>query len=322
MSGSSLAGVRRSELTVWNDFSVCRPSSGINETLISGTEIKNHQHLPQEGCVESTTVQIRPAAKCQYRGSCGTPIKSGAPLAEDQGSGPGFSGNKTEETVLSYQVVPHMPDAPRGHLTGEAILWEKAAVGQPGPVVELQLSLSPEGPKGTRAPAVALLGAEQLKSPDPDPNLHQGRAVHIHSVPTEDKGDPSPRSSKIIQISSGHELRVLQGREAEDAGLPRVEVILDCSDTQKAEGCRLQAGSGGVDAPWEGGPSEAPPSLVSFAVSSEGTEQGEEPRWERDPSRPHKHRARHARESCGGWWGPPAGHLELLCLRGLFFCFL
>ncbi|KAF6307256.1 synaptopodin 2 [Rhinolophus ferrumequinum] len=272
-----------------------RPSSGINETLISGTEIKNHEHLPQEGCMESTTLQIRPAAKCQYRESCGTPIKSGAPLAEDQGSGPGFSGNKTEETVLSYQVVPHMSGAPRGHLTGEAILWEKAAVGQPGPVVKLQLSLSPEGPKGTRAPAVALLGAEQLKSPDPDPNLHQGRAVHIHSVPTEDKGDPSPRSSKIIQISSGHELRVLQAREAGDAGLPRVEVILDCSDTQKAEGCRLQAGSGGVDAPWEGGPSEAPPSLVSFAVSSEGTEQGEEPRWERDPSRPHKHRARHAR---------------------------
>lgn len=272
-----------------------RPSSGINETLISGTEIKNHEHLPQEGCVESTTLQIRPATKCQYRESCVTPIKSGAPLAEDQGSGPGFSGSKREETVLSYQAVPHMPDAPRGHLTGEAILWEKAAVGQPGPVVELQLSLSQEGPKGTSAPVVALLGAEQVKSPDPDPNLHQGRAVHIHSVPTKDKGDPSLRSSKIIQISSGHELRVLQAREVGDAGLPRVEVILDCSDTQKAEGCRLQAGSGGVDAPWEGGPSEAPPSLVSFAVSSEGTEQGEEPRWERDPCRPHKHRARHAR---------------------------
>lgn len=272
--------------------------------------------------MESTTLQIRPATKCQYRESCVTPIKSGAPLAEDQGSGPGFSGSKREETVLSYQAVPHMPDAPRGHLTGEAILWEKAAVGQPGPVVELQLSLSQEGPKGTSAPVVALLGAEQVKSPDPDPNLHQGRAVHIHSVPTEDKGDPSLRSSKIIQISSGHELRVLQAREAGDAGLPRVEVILDCSDTQKTEGCRLQAGSGGVDAPWEGGPSEAPPSLVSFAVSSEGTEQGEEPRWERDPCRPHKHRARHARESCGGWQGPPAGRLELLCLRGLFFSFL
>ncbi|XP_019480969.1 PREDICTED: synaptopodin-2 isoform X1 [Hipposideros armiger] len=272
-----------------------RPSSGINETLISETEIKNHEHLPYEGSVESTTLQIRPATKCQYREPCTTPAKSGAPLAEDQGRGPGFSGSKNEETVLSYQAAPHMPEAPRGHVTEEVILREKVAMGRPGPVVELQLSLSQEGPKGTSAPVVALLGAEKSKSPDPDPNLHHGRVVHINSVPTNEKGDPSLRSSKIIQISSGQELRVIQAREAGDAGLPRVEVVLDCSDRQKTEGCRLQAGNGGVDAPGEGGQSEAPPSLVSFAVSSEGTEQGEEPRSERDHSRPHKHRARHAR---------------------------
>lgn len=320
MSGSSLAGVRHSDLTVWNDFSVCRPSSGINETLISETEIKNREHLPYEGSVESTTLQIRPATKCQYREPCATPAKSGAPLAEDQGRGPGFSGSKNEETVLSYQAAPHMPEAPRGHVTEEVILREKAAMGRPGPVVELQLSLSQEGPKGTSAPVVALLGAEKSKSPDPDPNLHHGRVVHVNSVLTNEKGDPSLRSSKIIQISSGQELRVIQARQAGDAGLPRVEVVLDCSDRQKTEGCRLQAGNGGVDAPGEGGQSEAPPSLVSFAVSSEGTEQGEEPRSERDHSRPHKHRARHARESCGGRRGAalPARALLLFSFLKVF----
>lgn len=296
VSGSSLAGVTHSDLTVWTDFSVCRPSSGISETLNSETENKNHERLIHEGYVESTTLQIRPATKSQYREFYIAQVKSGAPLAEDQASGAGFSGSIKEETGLA----PHTYDSKSGRLPEEVILREKAEAGRPGTVVELQLSLSQERHKRTSAPVVALLGTEKSKPPDQDPNLQHDGIVHINSVPTNEKGEPCLRSSKIIQISSGQELRVIQGSEAGDTGLPRVEVIFDCSDRQKTEGSRLQAGKGCVDSPVEGGQSEAPPSLVSFAVSSEGTEQGEDPRSERDHSRPHKHRARHARKSCPG----------------------
>ncbi|XP_007950561.1 synaptopodin-2 [Orycteropus afer afer] len=272
-----------------------RPSSGINETLVSETENENQETLTHEGYVESTTLQIRPATKTQYREFYVAPVKSGVFLAEDQGGGPYCSGCAKEETDLSYQMAPQMPESQRGHLADEVILREKAETGRPGPVVELQLSLSQERHKATSAPAVTLLGAEKCKSPDSDTNLRHDGIVHINSVPSNEKRDPSLRSSKIIQISSSKELKVIPGREARDLGLPQVEVILDCSDRQKTEGCRLQTGKGYVDSPVEGGQSEAPPSLVSFAVSSEGTEQGEDPRSERDHSRPHKHRARHAR---------------------------
>lgn len=300
-----MAGVTHSDLTVWTDISVCRPSSGVNETLISETENKTCEHFTPEGHVESTTLKIRPATKSQYREFYIAPVRSGA---EDRESGPSFSGSIKEEIALSCQVDPRMPDSQREHSPEEDILREKAEVEQLGPVVELQLSLSQERHKGTGAPVVALLGAEKSKSTDTDPNLQHDGIVRINSVPTDKKGDPSLRSSKIVQISSGKELRVIQASEAGHTGLARVEVILNCSDRQKTEGCRLQAGKGCVDSPGEGGQSEAPPSLVSFAVSSEGTEQGEDPHSERDHSRPHKHRARHARKSCPGLlWGCPRG---------------
>ncbi|XP_023375006.1 synaptopodin-2 isoform X2 [Otolemur garnettii] len=274
---------------------VKRPSGGMSEALISETENKNLEHLTHEGYVESTTLQIQPATKTQYRELVITPVKSAVPLAEDQGSGPGCTENLKAETSLCFQRASQTPDSQPGLLAEEVILREKAEAGRPSQVIELQLSLSQERDKDTSGPTVTLLGAEKSKSPDPEPNLQQDRIVHINSVPPHEKADPSVRSSKIIQISSGRELRVIQGSESGAARLPRVEVLLDCSDRQKTEGCRLQAGKGCVDSPVEGGQSEAPPSLVSFAVSSEGTEQGEDPHSEKDHSRPHKHRARHAR---------------------------
>lgn len=283
---------------------MCRPSSGISETLASDTENQTPAHLPAEGCVESTTLQIRRATHSQDP----APHQSGTPLAENLESGPAFSGSKREEEMgLHYTEAPYTPDPPRGCLAEEVVLLErKADMGWPGPVVELQLSLSQDICTGPGVPTVALLGAAKPKSPDPEPNLHPGRTVHINAAPTSEKGEASLRSSKIIQICRGQELRVVQGAAARAEGLPRVEVILDCADQQLAGGYRLQAGAGHVDSPLEGGQSEAPPSLVAFAVSSEGTELGDDPNGERDHSRPHKHRARHARESCGGWWGPGA----------------
>ncbi|XP_053428484.1 synaptopodin-2 [Nycticebus coucang] len=274
---------------------VKRPSSGISEALISETENENHEHLTHEGYVESTTLQIQPATKTQYRELVITSVKSGVPPAGDQRSGPGCTENLKEETSLCFQRASQTPDSQQELLAEEVILREKAEAGRPAQMIQLQLSLSQETEKDTGGPTVTLLGAEKSKSPDPDPNLQQDRIVHINSVPTHEKADTSVRSSKIIHISSGRELRVIQGSESGDARLPRVEVLLDCSDRQKTEGCRLQAAKGCVASPGEGGQSEAPPSLVSFAVSSEGTEQGEDPRSEKDHSRPHKHRARHAR---------------------------
>ncbi|KAM4834098.1 synaptopodin-2 [Thomomys bottae] len=252
---------------------VKRPSSGISEDLASETENRSQEHLPPEAYVESTTLQIRPATKTQIQEFFISPVQGVAPLAED--------------TDLSYQRDRQTLDSQEDYLVEEAIREQAEA----GPVVELQLSLSETRHMGCHGPTVA----ENLKSPAPDSSLSHEEASHRNSV-TAEKADPSLRSSKTIQISCGRDLTVIQGGEAEDEqGLARVELIFDCSDRQKAEGRRLQAGKGCVVSPVEGGQSEAPPSLVSFAVSSEGTEQAEDPRSDRDHSRPHKHRARHAR---------------------------
>ncbi|KAM6148167.1 synaptopodin-2 isoform 2-T2 [Erethizon dorsatum] len=274
-----------------------RSSSEINEAVVSDTENANQEHPPREGCVASTTLQIRPATETQCREFSTAPARSRAPLAEDPRSGSDCAANIKEETGPSYHTALRTLDSREGSFTEEVIFREKTEAGRPGAVVELQLSLSQERHKDTSGPAVALLRAETPTSPDPDPGpslQHEG-AVLINSVPADANAGPVLRSSKILQVSSGRAPRVVQGAAAAAAGLPRVEVILDCSDKQKPEGCRLQAGKGCVASPGEGGQSEAPPSLVSFAVSSEGTEQGEDPRCEKDLSRPHKHRARHAR---------------------------
>ncbi|XP_054419586.1 synaptopodin-2 [Pteronotus mesoamericanus] len=274
---------------------VKRPSGGMSEALVSDTDTRVQQHVPREGCVQSTTLQIRPAPPSQDREPRIAPAGSGAALAEDQGWGPAFPGSGKEETGPGYPETPHTPHALRGSPPDELASGEKTDAGWPGPVVELQLSLSQEVHTGAGGPVVALLGAEKSKCPDPDPNLDRSGIAHINSAPSGEKGGVCLRSSKIIQIRSGRAPRVAPGEEAGDPGLPRVEVIFDCAARQQAEGCRLPAGAGGVDSPGEGGPSEAPPSLVAFAVSSEGTEPGEEPRCGRDHSRPHRHRARHAR---------------------------
>ncbi|XP_048189528.1 LOW QUALITY PROTEIN: synaptopodin-2 [Perognathus longimembris pacificus] len=265
---------------------VKRPSSGISEALISETQNKPQEHLPHLEYVESTTLQIRPATKTQGGEPFTTSAQGGDPLAEDQKSASNCIRD-IEETDLSYQRDPQILHSQ------EAIFREKVGTG---PVVELQLSLSEASHRGSHSPAGAVQGAEHVKSPDPHSSFYHEEAFHINSVTAHEKADPSLRSSKFIQISSGRELTVIQGEEAEDdPGLARVEGIFHCSDRHKAEGHRLQAGKGCVVSPVEGGQSEAPPSLVSFAVSSEGTEQGEDPCSDKDHRRPHKHRARHAR---------------------------
>ncbi|XP_076431028.1 synaptopodin-2 isoform X2 [Peromyscus maniculatus bairdii] len=266
-----------------------RPSSGTSETLDSETENINHQHLPHEGPMESTTLQILPATKPQCKDFFLAPVQSRVPLTDDQGNDWGYAECTTGENI------PQMLGSPEGHLVEEVILREKTEAGQPGCVVELQLSLPKERHQCTQGPIAALQGNEKSKSPEPGWSPQHEKTVHINSIAAPEAAGTSLLSSATIQTSSGRELRVIQGREAGGAGLPQVEVILEGCDRQKAEECRLKAGKGCVASGLEGGQSEAPPSLVSFAVSPEGTEQGEDQRSGKDHSRPHKHRARHAR---------------------------
>lgn len=267
-----------------------RPCSGTSETLDSETENTNHQHLTHEGPMESTTLQILPATNTQCKDFFLASAPSKVPLTEDQGNDWGYAECTTGEKI------PQMLGSQEEHLVEEVILREKAEEGQPGRVVELQLSLSKERHQYASGPIVTLQGNENSKAPDPDWSSQHEGTVHINSVAApEEEVDTSLLSSTTSQTSSSRQLSVIQGREAGGAGLPQVEVILDCSDRQKAAECRLQAGKGCVASGVEGGQSEAPPSLVSFAVSPEGTEQGEDQRPGKDHSRPHKHRARHAR---------------------------
>lgn len=266
-----------------------RPSSGTSETLDSETENINHQHLPHEGPMESTTLQILPATKPQCKDFFLAPVQSRVPLTDDQGNDWGYAECTTGENI------PQMLGSQEGHLVEEVILREETEAGQPGCVVELQLSLPKERHQCTQGPIAALQGNEKSKSPEPGWSPQHEKTVHINSIAAPEAAGTSLLSSATIQTSSSQELRVIQGREAGGAGLPQVEVILEGCDRQKAEECRLKAGKGCVASGLEGGQSEAPPSLVSFAVSPEGTEQGEDQRSGKDHSRPHKHRARHAR---------------------------
>lgn len=281
-------------------FSVCRPSGGVSDT-----ENQTPAPLPAEGCEESTTLHIRPAPRSQ------APEPRLAPrLAGNLEGGPAFSGSKKEEMGPCHPEAPPTPGPPRGRSAEEVVLLErKAEAGWPGPVVELQLSLPPDTHTGPGAPAGPPLGAAEPASPDPDPDLHWGGTVPVNAAPTGEKGQAPLRSSRTFRIGRGPE---------RGAGLPRVAVILACAGGQLAGGCG-PPGAGRAESPLEGGPSlaEAPPP-GAFAASSEGTEQGDDPRGEPDHSRPHKHRARHARESCLRPGRGRGALLLLACTDGSF----
>ncbi|XP_028932443.1 synaptopodin-2 isoform X2 [Ornithorhynchus anatinus] len=250
-----------------------RPSGAASETSGIEAESGNPDKLQSEVCLKSTTLQIRPAPQTLYKELLVTQEQSGD-----------LCGGPQQEIVQSFRIAPRVTDPLQGCLS------DKAEEGRPGALVELQLSLSHDRPKGTSAVGI-LPGAEARNSPASDPGLQQG----ADASPRSEREGPPQWSGKVIQIARGKEFKVIQGAEAEEPRFSRVEVILDCSAREKAEGTRSQAGKGSVDSQVEGGQSEAPPSLVSFAVSSEGTEQGEDLHSERNHTRPHKHRARHAR---------------------------
>ncbi|NXK21198.1 SYNP2 protein, partial [Arenaria interpres] len=265
-----------------------RSSNGINETLTAERENGKHQDIKNEDYRESTTLQINTAKEIPHGDLCITEIYSETHQGEEE-SNIHFSETK-QETTQSNRITPKVIGTSKVLVTDEAALRGKTEERRPGTMVELQLSLSNDAHKGTNAPAVTLSGAEKCTPSGRGPSVQDGTSPVI-AIPLGVKEGNIQWSSKVVQFSSGKEVKRIQGAAP---SLPRVEVILDCSEREK-EAPRSLAERGCVDSQVEGGQSEAPPSLLSFAISSEGTEQGEDDQHSERDHRPLKHRARHAR---------------------------
>ncbi|NXP12800.1 SYNP2 protein, partial [Thinocorus orbignyianus] len=265
-----------------------RSSNGINETLSAERENGKHHDIKNEDYRESTTLQINTANERPHGDLCITEIYTDTPQAAEE-SNIHFSETK-QETTQSHRITPKVIGTSKVLVTDEAAFRGKTEERRPGTMVELQLSLSNDAHKGTKAPAVTLSGAEKCIPSGRGPSV-QDRTSPVIAIPLGVKEGNIQWSRKVVQFSSGKEVKRIQSAAP---SLPRVEVILDCSDREK-EAPRSLAERGCVDSQVEGGQSEAPPSLLSFAIPSEGTEQGEDDQHSERDHRPLKHRARHAR---------------------------
>ncbi|KAM6072511.1 synaptopodin-2 isoform 2-T2 [Theristicus caerulescens] len=266
-----------------------RSSNGINETLSAERENGKHDNIKNEDYRESTTLQINTAKDVPHGDLCITEIYTETHQGTEE-SNIHFSETK-QEITQSHRITPKVIGTSKVLVTDEAAFRGKTEERRPGTMVELQLSLSNDAHKGTNAPSVTLLGEEKCTPSGRGPSVQQDGTSPVIAIPLGVKEGNVQWSSKVVQFSSGKEVKRIQGAAP---SLPRVEVILDCSDREK-EAPRSLAERGCVESQVEGGQSEAPPSLLSFAISSEGTEQGEDDQHSERDHRPLKHRARHAR---------------------------
>ncbi|XP_015717334.1 synaptopodin-2 isoform X1 [Coturnix japonica] len=264
-----------------------RSSSGINETLNAERENGKHDNIKNEDYRESTTLQINTAKEIPHGDLCITEIYS----ETHQGAGESnihFSEMKQETTKI-HRITPKVIGTSKALVTDED--RGKTEERRPGNMVELQLSLPNDGHKSTNAAAVTLLGAEKCTPSGRGPSVQEDGTNPVIAIPLSVKEGNVQWSSKVVQFSSSKEVKRIQSAAPT---IPRIEVILDCSDREK-EAPKSLAERGCVESQVEGGQSEAPPSLPSFAISSEGTEQGEDNQHSERDHRPLKHRARHAR---------------------------
>lgn len=283
---------------------MCRSSSGINETFSAEKENGKHDNIKNEDYRESTTLQINTAKEIPHGDLCITEIYS----ESHQGAGESnmhFS-EKKQETTQSHRITPKVIGTSKALVTDESAFRGKTEERRPSKMVELQLSLSNDGHKSTNAPAVTLIGAEKCTPSGRGLSVQEDGTSPVIAIPLSVKEGNIQWSSKVVQFSSSKEVKRIQSAAP---SIPRVEVILACSDREK-EGPTSLAERGCVDSQVEGGQSEAPPSLPSFAISSEGTEQGEDNQHSERDHRPLKHRARHASKYV------PSNHLH--CLRIYF----
>ncbi|KAK9398913.1 synaptopodin-2 [Crotalus adamanteus] len=261
-----------------------RFSNGTNETLSPELENENLTEIKDKEYKESTTLQIRTAMPSPHQElQIIVPTEETLPTNIEQ-TIVDFSGAK-QEIIPCYKIPLKVIEAPKVHCT------EASAVsgGKPGSTVELQLSFSPDRNKSSSTGSGLTVVEVQESKP-----LETG-SVLTQEATTWVKEPSAQWTGKIVQIVGGKEFQATHEDERKELSLTKVEVILDCSDQAK-EASRSLAEKGCVESQVEGGQSEAPPSVVSFGISSEGTEQGEDEQpSEKEPSRPHKHRARHAR---------------------------
>ncbi|XP_071609597.1 synaptopodin-2 [Heliangelus exortis] len=257
-----------------------RSSNGINETLSAERDHVKHNIKNED---YSTALQINTVKEIPHGDLHITEIYS--ETHQEAGESNIHFSEMKQETTQSPRISPTVL------VTDEAAFRGKTEERRPGAMVELKLSPSNDTHKGTNAPAVTLIRAEKCPPSGRGPSVQQDRTSPVIAIPLGVKEGNIQWSSKVVQFSSGTEVKRIQD---EAPSLPRVEVILDCLDSEK-EAPRSLAERGCVNSQVEGGQSEAPPSLPSFAISTEGTEQGEENQQSERDHRPLKHRARHAR---------------------------
>ncbi|CAN2388913.1 Dlg [Pristimantis euphronides] len=237
---------------------------------------------------ESTTLQIRTGPESVSREWEISETKC-QPFSSRTGCNTGvMEAEKDKEIILCHKITPKVIETPKDNRTVVIPATRRTEEGRQGAMVELQLSLSQDMPLSTRGvPTVTLLGAET--SSEAEHGLQKSEA-DVSAYLTK-KETPMQKTSTTFQITGKQQAKIIPIKEAQDTTFSRVELILDCSGRESesrslpAEGC--------VKSVEEGGHLVEPPSTVSFGITVEGSEQGEED--QQDHSRPNKHRARHAR---------------------------
>lgn len=248
-----------------------------------------HENIKIEDCRENTTLQVNAAQEIPREDLCITEIYSRTHHGAAEINT--YFSETEQETTQSHRIPPEVIGTPKVIVTDEAA-GRGTAQERPGATVELQFSLSKDMHKATNAAAVTLLGAEKCPPAGRGASAQQDGSSPLIAVPLAGKEGNIQWSSKIVHFSSSKEVKRNQGAAP---SIPRVEVILDCSDREK-EVPRSLSDRECVDSQVEGGQSEAPPSLLSFAISPEATVQGEDSKPLEKEHRPLKHRARHASE--------------------------
>ncbi|XP_030047655.1 synaptopodin-2 [Microcaecilia unicolor] len=246
-----------------------RLASGINGAPFPGTEARTYKTVDREDYKMSGTLERKPHLETASRGTSISEPRDPVCSGETE-SGTGLHRSRQVQKVTEgYTITPKVIKTPKA----------EASVHGVGTVVNLQVDFAHDGEKSVSSPAVTLSGA--------GPSLH----------PTE--SDSAQKTFRLLPDVTDKGATVVPVRmEAEVPSQPRVQVILGRSDRDKEVSWALPAkGSAESQVERGGGQAQAPPPETPSAVCSEDREQekGDQLRSARDSSRPHKHRARHAR---------------------------
>ncbi|XP_068136621.1 synaptopodin-2 [Hyperolius riggenbachi] len=248
-----------------------------------------HETISTEQYTETTTLQIRPGPESTPEDQ-GNSDTYGHPVYSRTECGVGLILINKDKEAMPSHIIPKVIETLREGLGADIRLTRSVEEARQGAVVELQLSLPQDihlGSAGT--PVVTLV----RKPSETDNNVRQNEAVCDTSECLQKTEPPRQQASTTFQIVGKQQAKIFPAGQMRDAAFPTVELILDCSGSEKES--RSQPDRG-CDKSGEGGQTEAPPSTVSFGITVEDSEEGEESQQaERDLIKPNKHRARHAK---------------------------